>query len=55
MYIDDMPVAVRVGFDVSCQVQYAAGTSSRFWYDSTKATLNPDAVRYVDDLLDRTG
>jgi hypothetical protein len=46
------PLFERVGFDISIRQSYDGG---RFvdapWYTNRKAPLNPDAVRYVDNLL----
>jgi hypothetical protein len=51
IYIDELPQGVRDSFDLTCRIEYSPGTWHRFWYESTKATLNQDAVRYLDRLL----
>jgi hypothetical protein len=40
----------RVQFDMSTRITLSEPTF-RFWYQIVKPTLNPDAVRYVDNLL----
>jgi hypothetical protein len=55
-YIDELSEGERVGFDESIRQGYGG---ARFiearWYANRKATLNPDAVRYVDTLLAQPG
>ena len=49
--IDELPPGERFGFDAGCRIQYAPGTVANLWYETVKAALNPDAVRYIDTLL----
>jgi hypothetical protein len=55
-YIDELSEGERVGFDESIRQGYGG---ARFiearWYVNRKLTLNPDAVRYVDNLLAKPG
>jgi len=55
-YIDDLSEGERFGFDNSVRQSYdGSRIASALWYANQKATLNPDAVRYVDDLLAQPG
>jgi hypothetical protein len=49
-YADELTAAERVSFDFTIRGGYSVPLT-RLWYDMTKATLNADAVRYVDNLL----
>ena len=53
--IDELSEAARFGFDAQCRVQYAPDTLQGVWYESQKRLLNPDAVRYIDNLLAQPG
>ena len=53
-YVDELTVAERTSFDASVRGFHELPVT-RFWYESTKATLNPDAVRYIDNLLAQPG
>ncbi len=50
-YLEQRSKAERVGFDFAVRRIYGDTPVSRLWYESNKATLRPDAVRYVDTLL----
>jgi len=43
--------ADRSAMDLAVRRIYGGNTLSALWYETMKATLNPDAVRYVDNLL----
>jgi len=49
--IDELTEAARFGFDAACRAFYAPDTFGGVWYASQKRFLNPDAVRYIDNLL----
>jgi hypothetical protein len=54
-HVSELTDGERAEFDRSVRDSYGKGALQRLWYDTTKPTLNPDAVRYVDDLLARPG
>jgi hypothetical protein len=49
-YVDELPKAEREAFDASTSAAYRLPLG-RLWYEVTKATLNADTVRYIDNLL----
>jgi hypothetical protein len=53
-YVDELPAGERVAFDAGLR-GYDRNALERLWYQTTKASLNPDAVRYIDDLLAQPG
>ena len=51
-HIDELPAGECVQFDRGVGAAYGLPGSSRVWYEHFKvSTLNPDAVRYIDNLL----
>ena len=55
-YIDELAEGERVAFDVSIRQSYdGARFVDSLWYASRKDMLNPDAVRYIDNLLAQPG
>jgi hypothetical protein len=50
MQIHELTAGERAEFDISIRISYGHGVG-RLWYSTSKATLNPDAVRYIDNLL----
>ena len=52
--IHELTVGERTEFDIGIRNFYGHGVG-RLWYSTSKATLNPDAVRYVDNLLAQPG
>jgi hypothetical protein len=55
--IDDLPSGERAAFDAALRLNYQHWQASSIWYKTAKSggILNPDAVRYVDDLLAQPG
>jgi len=53
--IDQLPPGERAEFDIGARGAYGRSPVGRLWYETTKATLNPDAVRYIDNLLAQPG
>ena len=53
VYLDELLPADRLQFDSSTRVTLS-DPAFRFWYGIVKPTLDPDAVRYVDNLLARS-
>ena len=51
--IDALPAGERTQFEIHIRNSYGSNASpvSRLWYETTKAALNPDVVRYIDNLL----
>ena len=56
-HIDELPAGERVQFDRGVGAAYGLPGRGRVWYEHFKAlqTLNPDAVRYIDNLLAQPG
>jgi hypothetical protein len=54
-YIQDLTRSQRHQFDAAILNSHRRGAPNRVWYDSNKANLNADAVRYIDNLLARSG
>jgi hypothetical protein len=50
-YLEQRSKDERAGFDFAVRRIYGGTPVSRLWYECNKATLRPDAVRYVDTLL----
>ena len=51
-HIDELPAGERTQFDRGVGSAYGLPGRSRAWYEHFKvSTLNPDAVRYIDNLL----
>ena len=50
-YIDELAPGDRVQFDSVIRSGYGTDLLTRLWYETLKKGLNPDAVRYVDNLL----
>jgi len=50
--IDDFSLGERSQFESALRFVYGGGSSLRTkWYETTKFRLNPDAVRFIDNLL----
>ena len=54
-YLDQLSPGERTEFDNNTRSALGGNAVGRLWYESMKAQLNPDAVRYVDELLARSG
>jgi len=57
-YIDDLPPGERANFDAALRMNYQVSPASRSWYEAMRTVrgfLNPDAVRYIDNLLAQPG
>ena len=54
-YIDELPAGARSEFDTNVYNYYGASPVPKLWYETTKGVLNPDAVRYIDNLLAQPG
>ncbi len=54
MQIDELTAGQRAEFDVGTRNSYGSGFGG-LWYGTSKAALDPDAVRYVDNLLAQPG
>ena len=54
-YLGELPAGERAEFESRTRGNYAGPTLARFWYDSAKPTLNPDVVRYIDELVAQPG
>ncbi len=50
VYVNELPIAERMAFDRTVRASYESPLG-RLWYEMMKATLDADAVRYVDKLL----
>jgi hypothetical protein len=48
--VDELTPAERASFDLRMRAFHELPLT-RLWYESSKATLNADAVRYIDKLL----
>ena len=49
-YVDELPVGDRAAFDRAI-LSYGSDPLQKLWYNAMKATISPDAVRYIDNLL----
>ena len=54
IYVNELTTAERIAFDGTLH-SYKENPLRRLWYETTKPTLNPDAVRYIDNLLAQPG
>jgi hypothetical protein len=53
-HVENLPAGTRAEFDSSLRGLYGRSSGLvvfRLWYEATKTVLNPEAVRYVDNLL----
>jgi hypothetical protein len=51
-YLDELTAGERTEFEGGIRGSYGSfNVVGRLWYDTLKPTLNPDFVRYVDNLL----
>jgi len=50
-YVSELPAMARREFESSARNTYGKSPLSRLWYQKMKVGLNPDAVRYIDNLL----
>jgi hypothetical protein len=55
LYIEGTRAGERVGLEMSIRRAWETDPVGRIWYRTRKAALNPDAVRYIDNLLAQTG
>ena len=53
-YADELTATERASFDFTMRESYRLPLA-RLWYDTTKANLDADAVRYIDNLLAQPG
>jgi hypothetical protein len=51
LMVDDLSPGQRFQFDAATINSHQAGAPYRLWYEANKPNLNPDAVRYIDNLL----
>jgi hypothetical protein len=49
--IDEALPSDRIANDLNVRYFYQIRPISRLWYETTKGSLNPDSVRYVDSVL----
>jgi hypothetical protein len=54
-YLEELPAGERAAFEGGIRGNYRIRPLGRLWLESTKDQLNPDAVRYVDNLLAQPG
>ena len=54
-YMKELPDSDQEGFDARMRFIFQAGSSDRFWYETNKPIVTPDAVRYMDNLLAQPG
>ena len=50
-YVSEFSEDSRMDFDVRMRRTYGSTGSEQLWYRESKDLLNPDAVRYIDNLL----
>jgi len=50
-YVDETPAAERTRFDGTLRREYGSVPVPRLWYETAKRAMNPDAVRYIDNLF----
>ena len=50
-YVDELPDGERIQFDSGLRLNYGTLPVRRLWYQAIKASLNPEAVGYIDNLL----
>ena len=50
-YIEEMTTGARIDLDRTLRTEYGRVPVPRLWYETVKGGLNPDAVRYIDNLL----
>jgi len=49
--LEQLTAGGRSQFDITLRLNLGSGGPASAWYETVKARLNPDAVRYVDRLL----
>ena len=54
-YIGEMTTGQRIHLDTVLRTQYGRTPVPRLWYETVKPQMDPDAVRYVDNLLAQPG
>jgi hypothetical protein len=54
-YMKELPDSEQEGFDARLRFYFQAGSLDRFWYETNKAIVAPENVRYVDNLLAQPG
>jgi len=54
-FAKDLRAGERVQFNNGIRIMYTFRHLSRLWYQTHKNILDPDAVRYVDNLLAQSG
>jgi hypothetical protein len=50
LYVDELPPGDHAQFDIALRIGLVEPVV-RFWWDSNKSYFNPDAVRYVENVL----
>ena len=53
-YLDELPHGERKSFEFGVK-HYRTLPTATLWYERNRSYLNPDAVRYVDNLLAQSG
>jgi hypothetical protein len=54
-YVDELAADPRAEFDLGVRQNYGSQPLETLFYETTRKSLSPEAVRYVDALLARTG
>ena len=49
--LEQLSAGARTQFDGTLRINLGAGGPASAWYTTVRSRLNPDAVRYVDNLL----
>ena len=55
LHVDELPENLRMDFDGMMRRAYGGVRAERLWYQEWKLSLDPVAVRYVDNLLAQPG
>jgi hypothetical protein len=55
VFISDLTPGQRMQFDQSIRNGYRSSSPDGAWYEEYKSNLNPDAVKYIDNLLAQPG
>jgi hypothetical protein len=50
-YSEEMTTGARIELDGILRLFYGGTGVTRLWYETVKERMNPDAVRYIDNLL----
>ena len=54
-YVKELPPGERAAFEKGIRGNYSTSVVGRLWWEHNKDWLNPDAVRYIDNLLAQPG